>query len=55
MELAHALAHSSKPNAHTVGLNLGKPFPRHPLAVILNLHIYVLAFAANSNPRSLAS
>src|SRR4029077_13786713 len=55
MELAHAFAHSSDPDADPPGLNLSKSFLRQSLAVILNFHTNLVRFASNSDQRGFAS
>jgi hypothetical protein len=55
MELAHALPHSSDPDADPPGLNLSKSFLRHSLPMILNFHTNLVRFASNTDQRGFAS
>ena len=55
MDLPYALAHSPDSDTSPLGLNLSNSLLRHSPAVILNLHMDIVRFAANSDQRGLAS
>jgi hypothetical protein len=48
MKLAYALAHPPDANAGSFRPNLGNPFLRHSLALILNLHINLVRLASKT-------
>jgi hypothetical protein len=55
VKLSHSLAHPSESDADASVPNLGKSFPRHAFALILDFNADVFPFARNVDSGNLAS